>query len=125
MRLRRTGWTGVALGGGALLAITVVVAQVGGGYDAGYTGATGGGGTASSGSYVLQNAIGQPIAGNASGGAYSLDAGLMAGGVGAPAASSPTASPSPSPAGSPSPGPSPSGGPIKRYAPQVANDGVY
>ena len=121
MRLSRRDLVGIALGLGALIFVGVVLAQVGGGYDASFTTTDGGGGVASNGPYVLQNAIGQPVAGNASSAGYSLVVGIMSGGSGAAAA--PTGSPSPSPSASPSASTTPSGGPIKRYAPQVASDG--
>ena len=116
MTWRRIGWPGLLLGALALAAVGTVWAQSGGSYDASYNGFPGGGGTVSGSSYVLQNAIGQPVAGGAGGGSYSIDGGVPAGGSGG------AAGPSPSPSVSPSPGPSV--GPFKLFGPFVSKDGV-
>ena len=115
MHLKRIRWPVLLLGISAIAAVTTVWAQTGGGYDASFTTFDAGGQTVGGGSYILQVAVGQPIAGTSSGGSYSLDAGVLAGGSGAATGGSPTASPSPSA----------TVGPYKRYGPQVAKDGVY
>ena len=115
MHLKRIRWPGLLLGISAIAAVSTVWAQSGGSYDASFTAFDAGGQTVGGGSYVLQVAVGQPIAGTSSGGSYSLDAGVLAGGQGAATGGSPTASPSPSA----------TVGPHKRYGPQVAKDGVY
>ncbi|MEP7216359.1 MAG: hypothetical protein ABI782_08900 [Anaerolineaceae bacterium] len=119
MHLKRIRWPGLLLGISAIAAVTTVWAQSGGSYDASFTVFDAGGQTTTGGSYVLQVAVGQPIAGNSSGGSYSLDSGVLAGGSGAAASGSPTASPTASPSPSATPGQ------YKRYGPQVAKDGVY
>lgn len=101
----------LALAAGSVLAATTVWAQSGGGYDAHVNVFDSGGGRANGGSYVLQSAVGQPIAGQSDGSGYGLNAGIITGGAAA-AGDSPTVSPAPSV------------GPYKRIAPQVAKDGV-
>jgi uncharacterized membrane protein len=71
-----------------LLALTLVVgvsssqAQSGGGYDLTWSTIDGGGATFSTGgSYSLGGTIGQPDAGQISGGAYTLGGGFWGGGV--------------------------------------------
>lgn len=120
MHLKRIRWPGLLLGASAVIAVTTVWAQSGGGYDASFATFDTGGQTVSGGSYVLQVAAGQPIAGTSGGGGYSVDVGVLAGGEGAAApGGSPTASPTASPS------PSATVGPYKRYGPQVSKDGVY
>src|SRR6476660_9303310 len=60
-----------------VLAAAAVYAQVGGGYDLSWSSVDGGGGTSSSGGiYALGGTIGQPDAGQLSGGTYSLTGGF-------------------------------------------------
>ncbi len=120
MHLKRMHWPGMLLGLSAVAAVTTVWAQSGGSYDASITTFDAGGETVSGGSYVLQSAIGQPIAGSSSGGSYVVDAGVLAAVSGA---ASVGGSPTASPTASPSPGATV--GPYKRFGPQVAKDGVY
>jgi hypothetical protein len=106
MHVRQRLWLALLLGAAAIGSGAVVWAQSGGGYDASFTAFDGGGETVSGGSYVLQTGVGQPIAGRASGTGYSMDVGVLAGGVGA--------------AGSvPTPGPP---GAYKLNVPQLAKD---
>jgi hypothetical protein len=122
MRLKRM------IAGGFLAVLTAAIATVawaqsGGGYDASYNATTAGGTTMSGGGYVLQTGAGQAVIGQvASGGAYTLDIGVLAGGEGASAAPSPSASPSASASASPSPSGTPL--PNKRYSINVAKDGI-
>ena len=112
MHMTRIAWASVALGLLGLAAVSAALAQTGGGYDASFNAFDAGGQTVGSGGYVLQTGIGQAVAGSAGGGSYTLDAGVLAGGSGAAA-----------PAPSPSPVPSP--GTFRRFAPNLASDGVY
>jgi hypothetical protein len=109
-----TRWLALALLVGSLAAVGTVWAQSGGTFDAHVNVFDSGGGKAQGGSYVLQSAAGQPAAGGSGAGGYSLNAGIITGGVAAAASPSPTVSPSPVP----------SVGPYKGFAPQVASDGV-
>lgn len=126
MHLKRIGWMGTVVAVLAMSAVATVWAQTGGGYDASYNAETGAGTTMGGGGFVLQTGVGQPVTGHiASGGSFSLDMGVLAGGEGTAAApGSPTASPSAS--ATPSASPSPPGTPMpyKRYGPQVAKDGI-
>jgi hypothetical protein len=108
MHLKRIRWPGLLLGASAIVAVTTVWAQTGGAYDASFNAFDAGGKTVGSGGYVLQTGIGQPLAGSAGGGSYTLNAGVLAGG-----------------SGSAAPAPSPSPGAFKRFGPNVASDGVY
>ncbi|MBI2766379.1 MAG: hypothetical protein HYX53_10785 [Chloroflexi bacterium] len=114
MHMTRMRWASSLFALGALAAATTAWAQSGSGYDASFTAFDAGGTTVSGGSYVLQVAAGQAVAGNASGSSYSLDIGVLAGGSGAAASGSPT----------PSPTPSGGVGPYKGFGPQIAKDGV-
>ena len=105
----RTRWLAIALAVLSVFAAGTVWAQTGGSYDAHVNVFDSGGGRANGGSYVLQSAVGQPIAGGSGGSSYSLNAGIITGGAAAAGAS---------------PSPVPSVGPYKRVAPQVAKDGV-
>lgn len=105
MYVKRRHGAWLLLGGSAIAAAATVWAQTGGGYDASFTVFDSAGKQVSGGSYVLQTGVGQPMAGTVAGSGYSLDIGVLAGGVGA--------------AGSPTPGPI---GPYERYVPQVAKD---
>ncbi len=117
MHLNRIRWSGILLAVASIAAVTTVLAQSGGGYDASYNTFDSAGTTMSSGGYVLQTGAGQPVAGTSGNGVYSLNAGVLAGGSGAAvAAGSPAASPSPAPTLPPLP--------FRRFGPQVAKDGV-
>ena len=70
--------------GGAVAALGLAAAAVaqssGGIYDLSFSGINGGGGNSTGGSYALLGSIGQPIAGNASQGTYTLNGGFLGGG---------------------------------------------
>ncbi len=69
----------------ALLAVSVVLAQSGGGYDLSWWTVDGGGGAVSGGGYVLTGTAGQPDAGAAlTGGGYTLTGGFWPGAAAAP-----------------------------------------
>lgn len=91
-------WLGLTL---VILASTgLVYAQIGGGYDLSWSSVDGGGGTSSSGGiYSMGGTIGQPDAGEMSGGAYALTGGFWGA-----AASTPTAPPTNTPTRTPTPG---------------------
>ncbi len=59
-----------------LFAVSSASAQVGGGYDLSWNTISGGGGTSSGGTYVLQDSIGQSYAGWMDGGEYELAGGF-------------------------------------------------
>ena len=63
-----------------LLIVVPVLAQSGGGYDLSWSNVSGGGGTSSAGAFVLDGVVGQPDAGELSGGDYSLGGGFWGGG---------------------------------------------
>lgn len=57
-------------------AVTITVAQTGGGFDLSWSTIDGGGGSSSGGDFALSGTIGQPDAGELSGGAYVLTGGF-------------------------------------------------
>ncbi len=63
-----------------LLIVAPVLAQSGGGYDLSWSIVSGGGGTSSAGTFVLNGVIGQHDAGMMSGGNYSVGGGFWGGG---------------------------------------------
>jgi hypothetical protein len=60
----------------ALLIVSIVAAQSGGGYDLSWSTIGGGGGLSSGGSYSLDGTIGQANAGTLTGGGYTLNSGF-------------------------------------------------
>ncbi len=65
----------------ALLMVSIVVAQSGGGYDLSWSTIDGGGGSSSGGGYSLAGTIGQADAGTLGGGGYTLNGGFWSGAV--------------------------------------------
>ncbi len=65
----------------ALLIVSIVAAQSGGGYDLAWNTIDGGGGTSSGGGYSLADTIGQTDAGTLIGGGYTLNGGFWSGAV--------------------------------------------
>jgi hypothetical protein len=65
----------------ALLMVSIVVAQSGGGYDLSRSTIDGGGGSSSGGGYSLAGTIGQTHAGTLIGGSYTLNGGFWSGAV--------------------------------------------
>jgi hypothetical protein len=115
-------WTPVPLGAAAIGIVSLVLAQTGGSYDLSRHAITSGGGALTTGGGMsLDGVVGQAAVGVGSGGTFIVTGGIS--GAQPAASPSPTATTSPSPSASPSPSVSPTL-PVKRYAPEVARDGV-
>jgi hypothetical protein len=65
----------------ALALIVTVAGQSASGWDLSFRGTSGGGGTSAGGPYVLEGAIGQPVAGTASAGPYAIESGILGGAI--------------------------------------------
>ncbi len=114
MRLTRSMWVILGAAAGAIVMASAAVGL--GGNELRLSTASGGGGSATGGSYSLRSSMGQPDAGSLSSGGYTLRGGVLS--AAAPAGPIVTATAPASPTASATPGAQ------KRYAPFVATDGA-
>lgn len=82
---------------GLLVSAVTVFAQTGGVFTLDWFSVDGGGGASTGSTYTLVSSIGQPDAGNASGGQFTLAGGFLSAGLAAPSTPTRTTTPGPTP----------------------------